>query len=156
MKEKNSIDKITRLGLVGALLLVAFSIFYYLVIYIPGKESQKVEAQKLETELAEQAEYDKKIELETCITNAEVSYSNNWNAECKSQGKLSASCIKLLDTNYEEYRKENNISKEDSLVKLTEYFKEREECSCRLPSYNSDRIEGWRKEAKDECYRKYE
>ena len=154
--DKKKLDTITRLGIIASVFLIAFSIFYYLVIYIPGKERQKVEDQKQEELQKKKVEDDKKLQLDNCLNEADGQYTRNWNAECKSQGKLSASCIKLLDMTYEDYKKENNISKEDSLSKLTEFFNKRGECSCRLPLDNSDRIDGWRKDAKGECYRKYQ
>lgn len=154
--DKKKLDTITRLGIIASVFLIAFSIFYYLVIYIPGKERQKVEDQKQEELQKKKVEDDKKLQLDTCLIRADTQYSDNWNNECKSQGKLSASCIKLLDMTYEDYKKENNIPKDDSLAKLTEFFDKRDECSCRLPLDNSDRIDGRKKDAKAECYRKYQ
>lgn len=58
-EEKLKIEKITRLGIVGSIFLVAIAIFYYLVIYTP--QQQKIKQ--------EQAELKRHQEIqEKCIT----------------------------------------------------------------------------------------
>lgn len=155
MNNKTEIEKYTRLGLVGAVLLVAFSVFYYLVIYLPGKENQKIETQRLEVEQQKKEKELKQESLSSCLTSADESYTNNWNNECKSQGKLSDACIKLVKMTFDEYAKENNIPNEKRLVAIDEFYDKKHDCSCRLPTYNADTIEGWKKDAKDECYKRY-
>jgi len=154
--KRANLDVITRLTILGSILLIAFSVFYYLVIYIPGKEKQRIEQQKHEEQQKKKAEESKRFQLDTCLSEAEGQYTRDWNNECKSQGRLSVSCEKLLDMTYNEYKEENNISNEASLAKLTEFFDKRSDCSCRLPLDNSDRINGWKKDAKAECYRRYQ
>ena len=81
-EEKLKIEKLTRLGIVGSVFLVAVAIFYYLVIYIPQKESQKIERQKLEQE----AKKTNQKTLEGCLQDVEARYNDFWNKMCKTQG----------------------------------------------------------------------
>lgn len=155
MSGKTQIDKLTRLGIVGSIFLVACAVFYYLVIYIPGKERAKAEEARIAAEQLREKEDNKKIQLDTCLIEADDQYSKNWNKECKSQGKLSAECIKLLDMTLSDYEKEKGVSEDKSFSLFGEFYKKKSDCSCRLSFDNSDRIEGWRKEAKEECYRQY-
>jgi len=149
-----------------SLLIIALSMAYYFVIFLPQKENQKIELQRFEAEqkrleVKQQVEQQKEQEdsklrlLTQCLNQAGENYHTNWFSECKSQGKLSATCIKLMEMTFEEYIKENNIPDNKRVEAVSEFYDKRDDCSCRLPSDNARRIEGWEEDAKDECFKKY-
>ena len=87
-----------KLVLLLAALATAFSVFYYLVIFLPEKERTRIELERelAATEAAKEAseEADRQFNqsmLEACLADAESDYNSNWDGECKSQG-LSKDC----------------------------------------------------------------
>jgi hypothetical protein len=152
-------EKIFKLGIVASILIVACSIFYYLVIYIPGKEKQKLEEQKSVAELQKKEEEYRQESLTVCLYQADLNYSDNWLRECDSQGLLSSVCSKLANETINEYLSENNISTNPSDTNnfnaSLDYFSKKSDCSCRLPLTNADRITETQKTEKEQCYRKY-
>jgi hypothetical protein len=65
-------------------LIIALSIGYYFVVFLPNQEKQKQEADlKIETTKAER-EQAKKRDLEYCIEAAHDHYVSNWNLGCKN------------------------------------------------------------------------
>jgi len=144
------------------LLIIALSVAYYFVIFLPQKENQKIELQRLEAEEEKTEAEQKKKEAESksqllsiCLGQAESTYSSNWNNECKSQGKLTSECIKLIDMSLDDYIEENNIPDSKRIDAVDEFFDKKSDCSCRLPLDNADRIEEWKKADKEECHIKY-
>ncbi len=65
-----------------AALIVALSIGYYFVIYLPQKDRLKEESAK---QLQQQIEANKML-LNNCLVSAETWGSEFWASECKSQG----------------------------------------------------------------------
>ena len=135
-------------------LVISLSVAYYFVIFIPKKESAKIELQKqeqLKKEQKEQEVVEKGTEtkqlLESCLKEANISSSNFWNSECKIKGLLSQSCIDFLDKGIEVYYDEN--------ISSDEIIKKKKECNCLLPKYNADRVDQHNKDLKDECFKKY-
>jgi len=107
-----------------SLLIIAFSVSYYLVVFIPNKEKakQELEKQKVQLELQKQEEKKKEREekarkksskeilLHSCLERIQNNFSKNWNNACKKLGKeeeceLSAS---WADTFYEALRDGKN------------------------------------------------
>ena len=159
-------DKLTKGALIFSLLLVASSVFYYYVIFLPQKEETRLEQQRqeqlakeeqerqaLEQELQEKKEAEQA--LNACLADAESNYHEQWYRECKGQGKLTNRCISLHEMTFEEYAEQNNISDDKRLEALLDFYEERDECSCRLPLSNADRINQQLQDDKDECFKKY-
>jgi len=134
------IDKLNKLSLPATILIASLVIggFYY---------TSEVNKQK-SIEEAKRA-------LNTCLANAQISYSNFWRRECKSQGELTSRCISLNEKTFDEYAKQNNIPEDERLDAISDFYKEKSECSCRLPLDNADRINKSLQDDKDECFKKY-
>lgn len=90
------VDKATKLSIIGSMLLVSFSFFYYYVIFLPQKEQARIDQQKQEQltkELKEQkAKNEVEILLNSCLLDAENKWKN-WGQqlskkadECRIQG----------------------------------------------------------------------
>lgn len=139
----------------ASLLIVSSSLGYYYVFYIPKKDAQKIEQQNLENQQQKEEGDSRQRSLSLCLSQADQNYHDNWNSECKSQGKLSDSCIKLLDMTFDEYADKNDIPSDKRLDAIDEFYNKRDECSCRLSFTHSDRIDGWKEKEKDECYKKF-
>ncbi len=114
--KKHSLPKIDffKLVLLVSALVVAFSTFYYLMIFIPGKEKARTdwEREQAVSDAAKESveESDRQFNqrmLEACLTDAESSYTSYWNKECKGQG-LSKDCSLpgYLADNASDFRKE--------------------------------------------------
>lgn len=150
-----------KAGVLLVLLLVAYSIYHVLVVK-PGIEKQEMTEAKAEA----------KKNLDSCISTAESGYSNDWFRECKSRGELSAKCIDIHELTFSDYLDKygltpntynqerglsntNDLSK-DYLTGVFDYLGRRDdECSCRLPLTNADRLNGTLKENKNACYKLY-
>jgi hypothetical protein len=79
MKNKKQAN-INLLGIAG--LIIALSIGYYFVIYIPQKDRLKEESAK---QLQQQVEANRVL-LNNCLISAEVRGSNFWDSECEGKG----------------------------------------------------------------------
>lgn len=165
------IKKLNKLSLPTVILIASLIVggFYYASEVnkqqsIERQQQIKIEQEKqdqLTKELKEQEAKTKAEQaLNTCIANAEESSSNFWNSECKAKGLLSNKCILLLDMTFDEYVKQNNIPSvkenlDENLKAVGDFYKQKRECSCLLPTYNADRVDESLKRAKDECFKKY-
>lgn len=63
MKIKINLDKVIKVSIISAIVLVGFSAFYYYVIFLPQKEQAKLELQK-EASIREALIEQQKLELE--------------------------------------------------------------------------------------------
>lgn len=70
---------IFNLSVIATFLLIGFSVFYYFVIFLPGKESTR-----LEQEEAKQS--DRQVMINACLKKAYESYKAKWNSICKLDG----------------------------------------------------------------------
>jgi len=141
---------------------VVLAIGFYAVQYNKQQSIEKQQQIKIEQDKQDQLAKEIKEQqvkketeqaLNTCIVNAESSYSDQWYGECKSQGKLTSRCISLKEMTLDEYEKQNpDKTKLDAII---DFYKERDECSCRLPLDNADRINKTLQDNKDECFKKY-
>lgn len=88
------ISVIQSLLLAISLLITSLAFAYYLLIYLPNKDIQKLEFEnKLKTEQIQRdhqqeisEEQTKKAEYEACIKNAHDRYWDDWLAQCKPAG----------------------------------------------------------------------
>lgn len=86
-------DKVLRNVIIGVLCVMAFSVFYYFVLFLPGqKKLEREDAVRKEQagamkrtseEIAKRARYD------TCLERARLNYTTNWDRECSRLGRLS-------------------------------------------------------------------
>ena len=165
------LDKINKLSLPAVILLASIVLggFYYASQAVKQKSIErqqqiKIEQEKqkqLDTELKEQETKEKAEQaLSSCIEDAEQRYSDYWYSECKGLGRLTDRCISLHDMTFDEYAEQNNIpSRGENLEKrleaITDFYNEKDECSCRLPTYRADDIGEYGDKLKDECFKKY-
>ncbi len=115
--------KIITIAIVLGILIVAGSIFYYFVIFIPQKEKAKLDFERDKWSSEQKKIEDEKSKeslntrlLNVCLQSADESYLAQWKTECESR--------KLKD-------------------------------DCSLPSATANHIESFRKESKDECFKRY-
>lgn len=156
------IGKINKLSLPVTILIASIVVggFYYAGEVNKQNSIEKQQAIQLQEEKAKadqvkQAQEQAKQGLTTCLATAETTYSDNWYSECKSEGKLTDRCISLHDMTYDEYAKQNNISKSDLLKGIDAFYKEKADCSCRLLLDNADRINKTLEDNKADCFRQY-
>ena len=153
------VDKAIKLSIIGSMLLVSFSFFYYYVIFLPQKEQAGIDRQKQEQLMKDQKEHEAKQQAEqalnTCMADAEERYSNQWYTECKSRGELTSKCISLKEMTFDEYVKQNNIAQDKRLDALIDFYKKRDECSCRLPTAIANDLGDYRDGLKAECFKRY-
>jgi hypothetical protein len=161
-----------RVGILVSILIVAYSVYQVLVVR-PDIERQEAATAKFQADLAEieqksqqaiQKEQTKK-ELDSCLTDASTSYSNQWYRECKGSGLLNNKCIDLHDLGYqqyldkyalteEKYKQQRGITSTSTLAGLFDYIgRYNDECSCRLPLSLADRLDGQLKDDKNLCYK---
>lgn len=160
-KLKSGINKTAILvALILGLSIVGYG---YMNISYKNKVFEAEQAEKARERLAEEAERAKverekeqaKQALNTCLASAEENYHNQWNRECKSQGKLTSRCVSLNEMTFDEYVEQNNIPQDKRLDATVDFYEERSNCSCRLPLDNADRINEALEKGKDECFKKY-
>jgi len=155
-------DKLNKLSLPIVILIASLVIggFYYASEVNKQKSIERQQQIKIEQEkqdkLAEQEAKDEaKQALDTCIADAEKSYSDNWFRECKSQGLLTDRCIDLNDMTFDEYAEQNNIPQDKKFEAIDDFYKEKGDCSCRLILANADRLNEGLEKDKEVCFKKY-
>ena len=79
-------DKTLRNVIIGVLCVMAFSVFYYFVVFLPSeKRAERSEIQKKEQTAKEEAaakETQKRSNYDMCISAAARFYLVNWEGEC--------------------------------------------------------------------------
>ena len=155
----------TRMAIIVATIIGMSILGYGYMDYKYKKEAlrEKIRSEE-QTKLEKEEEKQKLLEtqkanqtkLAICLNDADDTYHENWLSECESQGLLTAECIKFLKLSFTEFVSQKEWPK-DTLFseQYDEYSDKKQKCSCRLSFANGDRIEGWRKDAKNECYKKY-
>jgi hypothetical protein len=159
-------EKLNKLSLPATILIASIILggFYYASQVNKQKsierqqqiEIEQKRQEQLDKELKEkQAKEEAKQELNTCIAYAEQRYSDQWFIECKSRGLLTNKCISLKEMTFDEYAEQNNIPQDKRIEAIFDFYKQRNECSCRLPISIADSINKYRDKLKDECFKKY-
>ena len=86
------LDKAVQISIVVTVLLISFSVFYYLVIFLPKQAKLKAESQyrqeqqKLE-EQHNKEQHNKDIQLQACMDNAYKNHQSDWDSSCLNLGK---------------------------------------------------------------------
>ena len=97
-------------SIILAFLLIGFSVFYYLVIFLPNQAQQKVEQQKKEQELKNQLFLFNNKALDSCL-----------------QDVNSRQQTAVQDPKFK------NLSREDLKILLDQFSKQKDECYKRYP-----------------------
>ncbi len=83
--QPSKIDKAVKISIIVGTLIVALSIAYYLVIFLPKKAEMALEQRAQE----QQAEADEVVAsrnaLNDCLGAVEAYYAENWERNCRSQ-----------------------------------------------------------------------
>ena len=93
------LDKAVKLGLIVGALLVALSVAYYLVIFLPQKE-------RIAQDRQDQQRSQNKVFLANCLDGAAKLHEQNWNEACASRGDgdrcgLPSNTSSRIDKSYE-------------------------------------------------------
>lgn len=82
-----------KFSTVLSFLLIALSVFYYFIIFLPQKENQRLKIDALKVSQQELDKMEKKFKekeriknINECITEAGNNYLESWNAECEYRG----------------------------------------------------------------------
>lgn len=95
--QPTALDKAVKISIIAGALIIALSIAYYLVIFMPQKEKARVEQQKQEQQAKDE---EKKRAEEKIVTNK----------------RALNFCLSLADDNYWAYVKLNGTEKKDGTV----------------------------------------
>jgi hypothetical protein len=82
----NKVNDYLKLSIIGAIIVIALSVAYYFVIFIPQRETQKIELQKEQLRIEQQKTDNKTSALKDCLDQAEVYARNFWTRTCKDYG----------------------------------------------------------------------
>jgi len=83
--ESKHLDKILKISIIVASLVISISIAYYFLFFIPHKEAVKQRAEKEAT-----------VKLEKCLSEVKDSYDKRWSDTCKTSGatvEADGSCL---------------------------------------------------------------
>lgn len=146
-----SLDKFTKIILIFSVLLVAFSAFYYFVIFLPQKEEAKIELEKEQQAQKQQEQKKEELErkkqqllLDACLKDAYETYTADWTNACKLQAKRITEGIQSCISGY---------LTESDCKKIWGEPDDSPDCS--LPADTADTLEKRLQQNKDECFKKY-
>ncbi|MDY0015965.1 MAG: zinc ribbon domain-containing protein [Bacteroidales bacterium] len=152
---KFNMDKIIKGSLAISFMIIALSVAYYFVIFIPHKENQIIEQQKIAQQLKEQKEEEEKNKAEeekknkatmlnVCLSLAQDNYSAVWASNCKSNAsKISTGIANCRESSLSDSDCRSIWGNPDS------------SSDCSLPLDLAKSIEDSLNKRKDECFKKY-
>jgi len=79
-----------------ASLIIALSIAYYFVIFLPEKERSKLNLELKEQEARTEKQKINSVLLDDCLNDVGIRMNNSWNEVCKAKG-LKEDCLQSLD-----------------------------------------------------------
>jgi len=147
-----TIEQTTKLAIISSALLVGFSVFYYLVVFLPRREEARIELQKQEqiakdrreearVELQKQEQIAKEMKEEERLRLLRDEQIANQRQEKLNRDLLDA----CLTGAYNSY----NASWESNCRSLGRGS------NCLLPSNRVDILETYHKGLKESCYKRY-
>lgn len=95
-------DKTLRAVIIACVCVVAFSVFYYFVVFLPSeKRAERAEAIRKEQAI-EQQQIQKRVDYKACLENVYMAYSYEWERACEQLEKpadcrLPSSVVDRLD-----------------------------------------------------------
>lgn len=102
-------DKALRNTIIAGTIIIALSLSYYMVIFLPKKEATRIKQQKQEQELRAQQEKEKiekedkmklenKAKLDECLEESQAHYFDRWKGQCAIDGeKIGTDGLCILD-----------------------------------------------------------
>lgn len=169
MKKKSlDLDRIMKMVIILCVLLVTWAIVYYFMEYLPERDQLRNEEQRkerqmerkmdrqMEMTLQEKKTKENKKALDVCLGNAQLTYIRRWNAQCGADEMLSEECKEFVSKSYAEYLESEGRSQDD-LQEATdsEYYSKLNSCACALSAERSAIMGDYKKELKDDCYKRY-
>lgn len=147
-----------------SLLIVAVSIAYYLLIFIPSKEQTKLETQKVVEQKKEFEKVSISTKRENCIFDAEENYYAYWNKRGKELGTLNyVKNFKIEGVGSEQWKLDLDTNRKLSMEEVWVWDEQKQDWvvnrllaqNVKLPSDEVERIDGQLKDKKEECFRLY-
>ena len=79
-------DKAVKITIIIAVLIIAMSVAYYLVVFLPHEEQMSLNQKQQALQDTKKAANQKALDLEFCLSRADSDGSSFWDSECESQG----------------------------------------------------------------------
>jgi hypothetical protein len=93
------INKLFKIVIMAAILIVSLTIAYHYIVYIPqNEEAKRFQAEQARLEEVKKEEAEKKtmqFNLAACLSLANINYLGSWKENCKLEGKPDT-CTSLL------------------------------------------------------------
>ena len=121
-----------KVGIIIAALILAYSIYYSLVL-LPQQRASK---EALDRALNQ-------TNLDYCLAEADDLYTTNWANACKSYAKI-------VEEGYK-----NCVATSDTSICRSVWKTPDLSPDCSLPSARADTVNKYHEDAKNECFRKY-
>ena len=122
-------DKAVKISIMAGALIVALSVAYYLVVFLPRKETMRIEQQKKEQEAGDRQEKEKikreneaklenKAKLDECLEKAREDYLERWKKQCASdREKIGTDGMCLLDDSSADFVRKTRTEDRDICFK---------------------------------------
>lgn len=133
------------------LLIITGSVVYYFVYALPSYNREKLEIERSKQEMEQRQQEEEKLrqaqreeDLETCLYQASVSYSDLWARNCADVADITRDGLNnCLDNAYLGEDFCYNQWKVDNSPE------------CSLPSSRAENVNEYHDDLKEECYQKY-
>ncbi len=116
-------------------------------------EKQKYKQEQDEKEAKDRAERDKQLQLDSCLEDAENSYSYLWDNACKAWKVQVDNEWKICRANV--YSWETDAENKSRCVGITPDYNVDEYGSCLLPTSRKEEVEETIENKKEDCYQRY-
>ncbi|MEI6153438.1 MAG: hypothetical protein WCQ90_05055 [Deltaproteobacteria bacterium] len=102
-------DKTLRAVIIICLCVITFSVFYYLVIFLPKNREAVRKAEQAEKVRKELKESQSKLDYDACRRGVEIAYGSNRESTCKRLRKgPDCSLPRSMYERWDRFRKEGN------------------------------------------------
>ena len=118
--QQSKLDKAVKISIMAGALIVAVSISYYLVVFLPQKEQSILERQKQEHALENMEKKELEEDLNNCLKKAKEDGKALWDSYCKitNSKKMDPNNVAcLLNSTYSEKVKKSVKENEDNCFK---------------------------------------
>lgn len=168
MKTKNNFttDNLFKMAGIVAILIVSFSVFYYLVLFLPNRENAKLMQERLQVKQQENEKLAVEKKRQVCLDEANDSYTINWIKTSEADGVIQP--VKTVSDEYTvssdgEFKTHKKTGKKYSISEhwiwsntKNDWVANDERAQLtRLPTDQSDSLKERRDKAKDLCLKLY-
>ena len=117
------LNKILKIVIIFAILIISLSVAYHYIIFIPKNEEakrvqeeqirqEKIIQENLQKQKEEEAQKEKELNLNWCLLQADNHYTSNWEANCVLEGKPKT-CTSLLQYHADNVSKTHQEEKDN-------------------------------------------